>query len=223
PDGDLLVVSMNERCVYRWRSEVRLAVHAELGHLHLGQSNDMVVSHNGRAYVGNVGFDYFKGDLPQPTNLVAIEVGGAARIVADDLLCPNGMVISPDGRTLIVAETFGFRLTAFDIAPDGSLSNRRVFADLAGRSPDGICMDAEGCVWAAIALDRCVIRVREGGEIADRVVTIGANPYACVLGGRDRRELHICCAPDHNSELTTSLLAGRVDTLRVSVPGAGNP
>jgi sugar lactone lactonase YvrE len=223
PDGELLVVSMDERRIYRWRAREGLTIHAELSSVHPGQSNDMVVDAAGRAYVGNVGFDYHKGEEPRTTCVAIVAADGTVAVGADDLFCPNGSAITPDGRTLIVAETFAFRLTAFDIAPDGTLFHRRVFADLAGRSPDGICLDAEGCVWAAIALDRAVIRVREGGEIVDRIEIADANPYACMLGGADGCDLFICCAPDHDPQTTTALMGGRIDVVRVPVGRAGLP
>ena len=223
PDGDLLVVSMDERRIYRWQEGKALAIHADLSSVHPGQSNDMVVDPAGRAYVGNVGFDYHKGEEPRTTCIAIVDMDGAVTIGADGLFCPNGSVITPDGRTLIVAETFAFRLTAFDIAPDGTLSRRRVFADLSGLSPDGICLDAEGCVWAAIALERAVVRVGDGGTILDRIEIADANPYACMLGGAEGRDLFICCAPDHDPDITRSLMGGRVDVVRVSVGGAGLP
>ena len=221
PNGDLLVVSMDERRLYRRRSDAQLVVHAELADIHSGQSNDMVVDHLGRAYVGNVGFDYFNGEAPRPTCIAAVADEGMVTVAADHLHCPNGSVITPDGRTFIVAETFAFRLTAFDIDEEGRLSNRRIFADLGGYAPDGICLDAEGCVWVAVALANSVMRVREGGEILTQIPIEGARPYACMLGGMDGRDLFICCASDHDPAVTVKVRSGRIDVARVDVGSSG--
>ncbi len=222
PGGDLLVVSMDGRRILR-RADGGLRLHTDLGAFHAAQSNDMVVDASGRAYVGNIGFDFDRGEAPRPTMLLAVEPDGAVRRVADDLLCPNGTVLTPDGRTLIVAESLASRLTAFDVAADGSLSSRRVFAEVPGHVPDGICLDAEGEVWAASPFTNSVVRVREGGEITARVDIGGAGAFACMLGGEDRRDLYVCCAASHRREETPALLSGRIDVARVEVPGAGRP
>ncbi|HEX7094265.1 MAG TPA: SMP-30/gluconolactonase/LRE family protein, partial [Acidimicrobiales bacterium] len=140
PDGDMLVVSMLEHRVYRW-SGGALRVHAELRDHHPGPSNDMVVDSHGRAYVGNIGFDFYGGEQPRTTTLVLVEPDGRVRTVADDLLVPNGMVLLAEESELVVAESFAHRLTAFTIQPDGSLTDRRCYADLDGQIPDGICKD----------------------------------------------------------------------------------
>ena len=183
----------------------------------------MVVDASGRAYVGNIGFDFDRGEQPRPTMLLAVEPDGTVRAVADDLLCPNGTVLSPDGRTLIVAESLASRLTAFDVAADGGLSARRVFAEIPGHIPDGICLDAEGQVWAASPFTSSVVRVREGGAITARVDIDGAGAFACMLGGDDRRDLYVCCAASHRRDETPALRSGRIDVARVEVPGAGRP
>jgi sugar lactone lactonase YvrE len=222
PDGDLLVVSMWERSLYRRRNGV-LTPHADLSPWHSFQSNDMVVDAGGRAYVGNVGFDYSSGEAPRPTHMVLVDRDGNARLAAADLECPNGTVVSPDGRTLIVAESFGHRLTAFTIDSDGGLSGRRLFAALDGHVPDGICLDAEGCVWVASPYSHSVLRVRDGGEIVDRLTTEDTQPFACMFGGADRKTLFLCCAPHHAKEETLRLRGGRIDAVRVAIPGAGLP
>jgi sugar lactone lactonase YvrE len=222
PDGDLLVVSMRERRLYR-RHDGVLTVHAELGALHPGYSNDMVVDRVGRAYVGNIGFDFEAGESFAPTVMALIQPDGAVSVAARDLACPNGPVITPDGKTLIVAESMGNRLTEFDIAADGTLSNRRLFADLGDRLPDGICLDAEGCVWVAAPFAGAVLRVRRGGEIADRAPIQGAGPYACMLGGADGRDLFICCAAHHEPHLTVEARTGRIDIARAPAAAAGRP
>ena len=164
PNGDLLVVSMHERQVYR-RHEGALQVWADLRALHPGPSNDMVVDVEGRAYVGNIGFDFVNGETPCTTAVALVQADGSVELACDGLLCPNGSVISADGRTLIIAESLAFRLHAWARDANGRLGNHRVFAEFTdGSIPDGICLDAEGCVWVATA-GPSVLRVREGGEI----------------------------------------------------------
>jgi len=220
PDGDLLVVSMAERRLYRRGPDRRLAIHAELAALHPGHSNDMVVDRQGRAYVGNIGFDFDHGEEPRTTAMALVSPEGVVSLAADDLLCPNGAVITPDGRTLIVAESLAGRLTAFTLGTRGELFDRRCFAPIEGHVPDGICLDAEGCVWAASPFAQEVIRVREGGEIVARIRIENGAPYACALGGADGRSLFICCAPDHARHVTLAARGGRIDRVPVAVPAA---
>ena len=222
PDGDMLIVSMETHEVLR-RMNGELVRHADLSAYHRAQSNEMVVTQEGRAYVGNIGFDFDHGEEPAPTMLLMVGPDGGVRQVANDLLCPNGTVITPDGRTLIIAESLASRLTAFDVASDGSLSNRRVFAEMPGHVPDGICLDADGQVWAASPFTNSVIRVREGGEITATVSIDGAGAFACMLGGDDRRALFVCCAAEHQRSKTVALRSGRIDIVQVDVPGAGWP
>lgn len=132
------------------------------------------------------------------------------------------MTTTPDGRTFIVGETFGARLTAFDIAADGSLTNRRLWAQLDGAAPDGICLDAEGAIWMASPVSREVLRVREGGEITHRI-PVQTQGIACMLGGTDRRTLFILSAPVTRPEEARELKLGRIEMARVEVPGAGLP
>ena len=222
PDGDLLVVSMQEHRLYRRRGGT-LSVYADLAGVHPYDSNEMVVDDAGRAYVGNIGFDFEAGASPAPTRMAIVHPNGQVAVAADDLACPNGIVISPDGRTLIVAESMAYRLTAFDRDKIGRLSNRRVFAELGDQMPDGICLDADGCVWVASCYAGVVLRVREDGEVIDRVPVRDANPYACILGGEDRRTLFICAATHHEPHLTVKARKGRIDAVRVAVAGAGRP
>lgn len=219
PGGELLVVSMDGHRILRRRHDGTLAIHADLGAFHHHQTNDMVVGGDGRAWVGNIGFDFDHGEAPRPTMLLAVDADGTPRVAAEDLLCPNGSAISADGRTLIVAESLAGRLTAFDIGPGGTLGRRRVFAALDGHVPDGICLDAEGQVWFASPFTGSVVRVREGGETTATVAIEGASPFACVLGGADRRDLFICCAADHRRARTQALRSGRIDVVRVDAPG----
>ena len=141
---------------------------------------------------------------------------------ADDLAFPNGTVITPDGKTLIVAETFAHRLTAFDVAADGALSNRRVFAEIERCFPDGICLDAEGAVWVADARNPRVLRVLDGGRVERTVATGDRCAFACMLGGADRTTLYVCTAPASGPQMADKR-EGRIETVRVDVPAAGWP
>lgn len=222
PDDTLLVVSMEDRKLMRLDGD-DLAQHADLSHVARYSCNDMVVDAFGRAYVGNFGFNYAGGERARSTGLALVTRDGVAQLVAQDLLFPNGAVISPDGRTFIIAETFGARLTAFDILPGGGLTNRRVFADFRekarkrGRFPDGICLDAEGAVWVASPSTNECVRVLPGGEITDRVSTGDINATACMLGGWERSILFICAGRLSQERM------GRILWTQVEVPGAGLP
>jgi sugar lactone lactonase YvrE len=221
PDGRMLVVSMIDRRVLRLEAD-GLVEHADLSHLATFHTNDMVVDDQGRAYVGNFGSDLAAGGMPEPAALILVTPDGQPRIVAEDLLFPNGSVITSDGRTLIVGESFGARMTAFDIAPDGSLSNRRLWAQLEGAIPDGCCIDAEGALWIASPPTREVLRVREGGETTDRIST-DPMAIACMLGGDDRRTLYVLTAPSVDGPECETLRSARIESLEVEVPGAGLP
>lgn len=220
PDGRLLVVSMVDRRLLRLEPG-GLVEHADLSRIATFHCNDMVVDAAGRAYVGNFGSDYTTTGL-QPAALALVTAEGRVRTVAEDLLFPNGSVITPDGGTLIVGESFGARLTAFDIEADGGLSNRRTWAQLDGAVPDGCCLDAEGAIWVASPVSREVLRVREGGEVTRRVPT-GQMAIACMLGGEDRRTLFVLTAPSTEAEECRRLRSARIETLAVDVAGAGLP
>ena len=222
PDGDLLIVSMLDRSLLRLRAGA-LTVVADLSALAPAQCNDMVVDSQGRAYVGNFGAEHAAGmGRFEPTVLVLVDLDGMCRVVADGLAFPNGAAITPDGGTLIVGETFGGQLTAFDIEPDGSLCGRRVWAKPAGILPDGCCLDAEGAIWVASPAGQGVVRVREGGEIVDRV-EVEREAYACMLGGEDRRTLFVLTAATPDPEECRRALSGRIEIARVPVPGADLP
>lgn len=221
PDGRLLVVSMVDRRLLRLDAEGLTEV-ADLSQLATFHCNDMVVDDEGRAYVGNFGFDNRSGQPPTPTVLIRVDPDGAVSVAADDLLFPNGSVITPDARTLIVGETYGGRLTAWDRADDGSLSNRRVWADLTPHVPDGICLDAEGAIWSADPRHNAVIRVREGGEVVERISTGDRGAFACMLGGDDGRTLFVCTATG-SGPAAAEEAHGRIEHTRVDVPGAGLP
>lgn len=223
PDGRLLVVSMTDRRLLRLDGAT-LTEMADLSTLASIHCNDMVVDAKGRAYVGNFGFDLIARATPRPTDLVLVPPDGPPRVVAQGLMFPNGMVITPDGRTLVVAESFGARLTAFDVAADGSLHQRRVWAALPqGTAPDGICLDGEGAIWLASPSSREVLRVREGGEITHRVPTPG-QAVACMLGGPERRTLFVLSGKVMvTPEESRGMMSGAIHTLAVQVPGAGRP
>ena len=217
-----------------WRPDGRLVEHGDLKPTAAFYGNDLVVDSAGRAYVGNFGFDFdaFVAEhgelaLVEPpgaprTQLVRIDPDGSAHVATDDLYFPNGTVITPDGRTLIVAETLAGQLTAFDIDDEGNLSGRRVWAELSWCAPDGICLDAEGRIWAANAITAECQLVAEGGEVVDRVTTT-QNCYACMLGGADRRTLYLMTAPTSTEAVVSATRSARIEQIRVGVPGAGLP
>lgn len=222
PDGRMLVVSMNDRRIVRLEPDGTLVEHADVSGLVSAPCNDMVVDGRGNAYVGNPGFDMRNPPSPLPAaELVLVRPDGSARVVDRSVVFPNGPAVTPDGGTLIVAETMGRRLSAFDIAEDGTLSNRRVYAELPGRAPDGIALDAEGAVWVADAEGGACVRVREGGEITD-VVDTGRGCFACALGGPDRRTLFLLTGDGFTGEAIRGR-SGAIETVEVDVPGAGLP
>ncbi len=221
PDGRMLVVSMLDRRVFCLEPG-GLTLFADLADLAPSHCNDMVVDQQGRAYVGNFGFNFFEGQPPRPTVLILVTPDGHKRIVADELLFPNGTVITPDGATLIVGESYASRLTAFTICSDGSLTRRRVWAKLQGSTPDGICLDAEGAIWMASPISSEVLRVCEGGRVTHRI-SVDSQAVACMLGGPDRQTLFILEAPLIRAEEGRAHKQGRIETVRVEIPGAGLP
>jgi sugar lactone lactonase YvrE len=221
PDGRMLVVSMDDRKLLRYDGR-SLETHADLSDLAAHEINDMVVDEQGRAYVSQFGFDLHHQGPFAKTEILLVEPDGRARAVADELAFPNGMVITPDGKTLIAAESFAARLTAFDVAEDGGLSNRRVFAKLEGATPDGICLDAEGCVWLASPPSKECLRVREGGEVTERIAT-ETQAIACMLGGADRRTLYVLTSESLDPDECLKKKSARVETVKVDVAGAGLP
>ncbi len=221
PDGRLIVVSMIDRRLLRL-DPIGLVEIADLRELASFHCNDMVVDKVGRAYIGNFGFDLAANKPVEPAEIVMVTPDGDARVVAENLLFPNGTVISPDGQTLIVAETWGNRLTAFDIEPDGSLKNRRTWAKLEDVYPDGICLDAEGAIWVAAPYPGEVMRVQEGGNVTHRM-NVSTKPYACMLGGHDRRTLFVCTAGSSNPDEVRANPNGNIEIIDVEVPGLGLP
>jgi len=223
PDGRLLVVSMKDRRLLRLDPEGLVEV-ADLSDQATWHCNDMLVDAVGRAYVGNFGSEIHGGQgSPEPAVLCRVDPDGSITVVARRLRFPNGTVLTPDGRTLIVGETFGPCLTAFDVDPDtGDLSGRREWAPIAGAVPDGICLDAEGAVWVASPISSEVQRVAEGGRVLDRV-GVEHQAYACMLGGEDGRTLFVCTAATSDPAACRAEATGRIETCRVDAPHAGLP
>ena len=222
PNGDLLIVSMLDRRILRFDGS-DLSEHADLSEFAPFECNDMVVDAHGRAYVGHFGFD-LNGDASfEHASLIAVEHDGKSRIVADHLSFPNGTVITPDGKTLVVAETFGRRLSAFDIDDNGDLENRRSWAELPqGTAPDGICLDAEGAIWVASPPTNECLRLAEGGEILERV-KVDQGAYACMIGGVDTPLLFVLTSPSSSAHECRSLRGAQIETAHILVPGAGYP
>ena len=218
PDGRLLVVSMTDRKIMRLDPD-GLTEHADLNGIATWHCNDMVVDADGRAYVGNFGAAW--GEEPTPATLARVDPDGTVSVAAEKLDFPNGCAISADGRLLIVAETVGGCLTAFDRDDRGSLSNRRVWAEVPG-TPDGICMDAEGAVWVAGGTEG-VMRVVEGGEILDRVEVTENLAVACMLGGIERKTLYIMTTINAGTDELVAQRKSRIESVEVNVPGVGWP
>lgn len=230
PDGRLLVVAMKERSVKRL-DPTGLVLHADISHLTAHLCNDMVVDAQGNAWVGNFGFDLdadlrargaaVLSDHPT-TNLVRIDADGSVHLAATGMHFPNGSVIAPDGKTLIVAETLAGCLTAFTIQADKSLTDRRIWAPLPGVAPDGICLNENNQVWVANAIGPEVLRVAEGGEILEQVAT--SQPcYACMLGGQDGKTLFAITAASSDGEQASVEKTGKIETVQVQSARAGWP
>jgi sugar lactone lactonase YvrE len=227
-DGRLLVVGMHGRRIWRLDG-TGLAVHADLGaDLAPWGANDMIVTDDGVAFVSQVGFDMFHrttGVLA--TALLRVAPDGRVDVAAPDLMVPNGITLSQDGSTMVVAETWADRLTAFTVHGDASLTDRRVFAGLTPAAgvrharPDGVCADAAGAGWVADFAGRRVLRVETGGHVTDEV-PCDAHPLAVVLGGAERRDLYVCLVAEMLAERTAEP-RGRLDVMPVEVPGEGRP
>ena len=224
PDGRMLVVSMYDRKILRQEASGHFVEHADLSDIATWHANDMVVAADGTAYVGNFGFQIAPVRLePRPAAIAKITPAGVASVAAADLWFPNGMVITGDGRTLVVAESVGRRLTAFDIADDGALHNRRIWGQMEPHQfPDGICLDAAGEIWIASPPSREVVRMREGGEIVERI-RVEQEGIACMLGGSDRTTLFILTAEKRDPEWCRMNRSARVLAVQVDTPGAGWP
>jgi len=244
PDGSLLVVAMRDRKLYRLQGNGKLQVHADLSE-HGMILNDMVVGRDGRAYVdayrpgpaveapaapdglcypvaGDIDRHYLNGLGTSPSlngSIIAVETDGSHKVVAANLNYPNGLAIMPDGRTLIASISHVSKLLAFDIGADGNLANPRIWADMPGRHPDGICVDSDGGIWVACLAISAFQRVLEGGFITHHIATPGLWAVAPALGGDDRRTLFLVSMepmekPDHRSSIAC---------VQVTAPGAGWP
>lgn len=218
PDGTLLIVSMADRTVLSVEPG-GTSVMADLSAFASGNCNDMLVDPVGRAYVGNFGYDLIGGAEPAPAELVMVDVDGSVRQVADGLWFPNGMVLSLDRSTLFVAETSAERITAFTVDERGDLSERREFIAVPGLRPDGLSIDAEDAVWAALPRAGQMVRVDRNGEITDRLEAPGGT--TCVLGGADGRILYVVCAPTAEEEVAVRDRPASIRTVRVDVPAPG--
>lgn len=222
PDGDLLAVLMTQRRIVRFDERRAMHPHADLSEIATGYCNDMVVAADGTAYVGNFGFDLEARSQFQPATLAHVAPDGTAGPAATDMRFPNGSVITPDGSTLIVAQTFGGDFVAFDIGSDGSLSGRRTWASVPGTSPDGCALDTGGALWFADAVGSQLLRVREGGEVTD-VFATPQPAFACALGGDDGRTLFAMCAPGPDPGDVAGRRAGAIYQRPVDLARAGLP
>lgn len=221
-DDTPLIVSMQDRRVYKLVNGT-LVLHADLSGTVSSDINDMVVDDRDRAYVGSFGYDLFGGAESAPGEIVLIEADGAHRIVATDLEFPNGFVIKDDGATLVTAESFGARLTAFDRAADGSLSKRRVYAELEGLVPDGICLDQDGNIWVGGAMAGEFVQVDPAGRIIARIDVKPDAAIACQLGGADGRTLYCIVYAGGIEQLSHGAPGARIETAHVDIPAAGSP
>jgi sugar lactone lactonase YvrE len=225
PEGTIVVGDAFQRRIHRMAGAALQQV-ADISGLIKFCLSDGIVDAQGRLYVGDIGYNFLDPAAKPVETCVIVLVGpdGRASVVADKFLFPNGMVITPDARTLVVGETLGHRLTAFDIQEDGSLSNRRVWAQLpTSVGPDGICLDAEGAVWCANPEgEDSVVRVHEGGQITDRI-RVHTHAYAVMLGGPQRRHLFICASGSHDPAEIQRNPSASVQVVEVDVPGAGTP
>jgi sugar lactone lactonase YvrE len=224
PDGDLLVVSQMDHSLLRRAADGSVATVATFSELCGGFANDMVVDAKGHAYIGNAGFDLMAGGEPSTANLVRVDLDGTVALAADGLAFPNGSVVTPDGSTLIVGETMGNRYTSFTIEDDGTLTHRRIWADLAGVAPDGCGLDAEGRIWCADAFGKRCVLVEEGGRLVEEIpAPEGMGVYACMLGGPDGTTLLQCCAPGFLAHERRAADDARLVATDVEVGRAGLP
>jgi sugar lactone lactonase YvrE len=224
PDGRLLIVSSREARIVRREPNGELTTHADLSRLadRSHPWNEIVVDGRGDIYVNNQGFDFPGGEFA-PGTIALLTADGATSQVAEGIAFPNGMAVTADNSTLIVAESYGKRLTAFDIESDGTLSNRRVWAELGDGVPDGICLDADGAVWYGDVPNKRCVRVAEGGQVLE-TIDLDRGCFACALGGPDRTTLFMIATewrgPEHLGEGSRT---GQVLTANAPSPGAGWP
>jgi sugar lactone lactonase YvrE len=239
PDGALVVTSMKDRRILRVADDGEVSTLAEIGAVCGGHANDLLVDAHGHVFVGDLAFDLMGGGTPEPTSLKRVDPDGSVHVVAEAMWTPNGMAITPDGGTLLVGETLGNRVTAFDLGPDGSVTNRRpwaLFGDpptgttigevIGGLSlaPDGCTLDAEGHLWVADGIGGRVVRIGPGGTVVEEVFAPqGLGVFACQLGGEDGRTLLMCCAPDFFEHTRAPVREAVLMATEVDVPHAGLP
>lgn len=223
PDGRVVIVSMQDRRLMQVAKDGTLSLYCDLSDMVSHDINDCVCDASGNIYVGNFGYDLLAGEAPKTADLIMVSMAGQRTVVASGLEFPNGAVITPDGGTLIIAETFGHKLTAFDRAADGRLSNRRVWASLGERTPDGICLDADGAVWVASFMTGEFVRVCADGSTSDVVATPGKRAVACNLGGADGRTLFGLTFAGELADLGSGKALAAVEVCRVDVAAAGSP
>lgn len=223
-DGRLVVSAMNARTIVAVGSDGTGSVFADLAPIESSLINDLVVDEStGRTYVGAFGYDLYAGESLRPGPLYVVDPDGSVRPVADGLVFPNSMNVLPGTRTLVVSETWGGRLTAFDIAADGSLSGRREWAALPeGVTPDGSTVDAEGGIWVCSVDTGEFLRVVEGGAVTDRIDAPGLCAIDCALGGDDGRTLYLATADSYDPDVTAQTRTGRISAVRVAVPGVAS-
>ena len=231
PDGRLLVVCMESLTLKRLEKDT-LVLHADLSEYSKYRCNDMVVDKQGNAYVGNFGFNLdqemqergVKGVMASHSkaNIVQVTPQGNVSVATGGMSFPNGCVITPDGKTLIVAETFGQCLTAFDIVENGALNNRRLWATTGTRLPDGICINADGDIWVANAASNECVLLAQSGEVLETVNT-SQNCYACMLGGDDGKTLFMLTAQSSHAKIASATRTGKIEVIQVLSPGAGCP
>jgi len=225
PDGHLLVVSSRNGLLLRMESDGELLTHVDLSRLS-GKGhpwNEIVIDGRGNVYINNQGFDFPGGEFA-PGTIALLTPDGAASLVADGIAFPNGMAVTPDNSTLIVAESYGNKLTAFDIAADGNLSNRRVWAETGQDHPDGICLDSEDALWYADVGNKRCVRVREGGEVL-QTIELDRGCFACMLGGADSKTLFMVATEWKGVEenRVDGSRTGQILTARAPAPHAGWP
>ena len=222
PDGRLLLATAVARDLQWVNPDGTLSLACDLKRITRSYLNDMVVDARGRAWVGDTGFVFGSGEPERPGALLVYDEDEGVRVAASDVMFPNGMAITPDGRTLYLAETFGICITAFDVGDDGLLRNRRRHADLES-SPDGLCLDADGHLWVPLLTMGEFHRVSPQGQVVERIAFAGHRAIACTLGGDDRRTLYLCVSLVDDADPKNPVRHGAVHACRVEVAGAGLP
>ena len=219
PNGTPLVVAQREFRIYRIGRNGELTLHADLSEYCRGAANEMLVDSKGRAWVGHHGFDFFGGGEPRPSSLLRVDPDGSVIVAAEDLVFPNGTALLADGRTLVVAESFAKRLTAFDVGSDGTLSNRRTWAEVGEHTPDGICADRDGAIWFGSPMTGAFVRVAEGGKELDRIDVAPRWGVACAFVGDDLDKLCLISAATTPEDMPQGKSEAYVELAEVEVGG----